>query len=276
MKRAYKTFINQENDLLRTPCDQMNKKYRHMKTKLLISGLLITLFISHSAFSQESDTDYSMAVLVFMDVKVGSENAFEKATIEHNEKFHNEIPNLGSLDQIMSGSQAGTYVWIKGPCTFTDIGNLDLGDDHDNHWDKEVAPYIQSYGAQEYWKMNDKLSYAKIPDAERKFSNIWLLDINRGDYYRFEAIMTKIVEAYDKKGSGTMRMYENQFGGAEGRDVAIVWDIKNMAELDIDDGGIKGAYEEINGEDSWNTMLDEWEAVTVSVNRMLWRVNISK
>lgn len=249
-----------------------------MKTKMkfLSSTLLLALLISYSGYSQESKTDYAMAVLVFMDAKVGSEKAFEKATLEHNEKYHNEIPNKGGLDQIISGPQAGTYVWVMAPCTFTDIGNMDLGDEHDDHWDKEVAPHIKTYGAQEYWKLNTKLSYTTTPDPERNFANIWVIDIKRGDYYRFEAIMTKVVEAYNKKGTGNMSMYDNRFGGTEGRDVAIVWDIKNMAEMDIDDGGIKVPYEEINGEGSWDTMLDEWEEITVSINSMLWRINISK
>ena len=246
------------------------------KMKLVCSILIFTLILNYSGHSQESKTDYSMAVLAFMDAKIGSEKAFETAAIEHNEKFHNTVPNKAYLDQIMSGSQAGTYVWVQAPCTFTDLGNIDLGDEHENHWNDKVAPHISDYGAVEYWKMNKKLSYYPNPEEEHKFSNIWVIDLKQGEYHRFKALMLKIVEAHEKKGGEQIRVFNNRFNGADGRDVAINWNVKDMASMDMDDGGIKPTYEEINGEGSWANMVKEWQDITKSVNSMLWRVNISK
>ncbi|MDT0551808.1 hypothetical protein [Urechidicola vernalis] len=246
-----------------------------MKTKKISSVVLIACLISLYGFAQESNTDYQMASIVFIDAKIGHEKDFESKVIEHNNKFHNEAPNKGYLDQVISGKNAGTYVWVMGPCTFTDLENMNPGDGHEEHWDTEVVPLIKGYGAQEYWRFNEKLSYYPNPVVNRKFANLWLIDLKRGDYYRFKTLMGKIAEAYEKKGTGNMRVYDNQFNADDGRDVVIIWDMENMAELDIMDP-IKPAYEEVNGEGSWDTMLEEWEEITLKIDSQLWRVNITK
>lgn len=248
-----------------------------MKTKngTLIISFILAMTITFAGYSQESDTDYAMASIVFIDAKIGHEDDFESNAIDHNTKYHNEAPNKGYLDQIISGKQAGTFVWVMAPCTFTDLAALNLGDEHNNHWNTEVVPHIKKYGAQEYWKYNEKLSYFPNPEANRKVANLWLIDLKRGDYYRFKTLMTKIVEAYKKKGTGNMRVYDNQFNAGDGRDVVIIWDMESMAELDLNDP-LKPAYEEINGEGSWNTMIDEWEEITLNIDSQLWRVNITK
>ena len=244
-----------------------------MKTKKLSAANLIAGLISFTGFAQEVNTDYAMANIVFIDAKIGHEKDFESKVIEHNNKFHNEAPNKGYLDQVISGKHAGTYVWVMAPCTFTDLANLKLGDDHEKHWNSEVVPLIEGYGAQEYWKHNEKLSYYPNPVENRKVSNLWLIDLKRGDYYRFKTLMTKIVEAYEKKGTGNMRVYDNQFNAGDGRDVVIIWDMESLAEMDQLDP-LKPHFEEVHGEGSWDTMLEEWEEITLKIDSQLWRVNI--
>jgi hypothetical protein len=36
-----------------------------------------------------------------------------------------------------------------------------------------------------------------------------------------------------------MRLFDNLFGGAEVKGIAMVWDLKNMSEMDLDDGRYK-------------------------------------
>lgn len=242
-----------------------------MKTNNLSSSalLIFAMLISYSGFTQD-DNSYAMSVVVYMDVKVGMEKDFEEAVLEHNKNFHNAAPNLGHLSQIMSGSDAGTYAWIMAPCTFTDLDGMKLGDDHDKHWDDKVVPSIKKYGAQEYWKFNEKLSYQPEGDRENAFSEIWIVDLKRGDYYRFKALMGMINDAFEKQGTGSIRVYDNQFNGNDGRDVALVFDMENLAQMD-EDSSIKNTYEELHGDGSWDTMLDEWSEITVAINSQLWR-----
>lgn len=245
------------------------------KNNLIKLFFIAILCSSISSYAQEANTDYSMAMVVYIDAKVGHEAEFEAAVTEHNETFHNEAPNKGWLNQIMSGSDAGTYAWVMAPCTFTDLDGIDLGEDHEKHWDNAVVPHIKKYGAQEYWKLNSELSYNSDPDKQNKFGEFWIIDLKRGDYYRFRAIMGKIVEAFENQGSGSIRVYDNQFNGNDGRDVTIIFDMENLAEMDMNNT-IKGSYEEVHGEGSWETMLEEWNEITLSINSQLWRTGISK
>ncbi|MFK5880221.1 MAG: hypothetical protein QM478_12095 [Flavobacteriaceae bacterium] len=249
-----------------------------MRTKksLLTAMLAIALLFSYATFAQEEEKEsYGMAEIIYIDVKVGMEKAFVSAVKEHNAMYHKEGPYAAGMDVILSGKEAGWYVWYMGPCTFTDLDNAPGDGAHADHWRDNVAPNIESYGRQEYWRINDKLSYQSSTD-DMGYSTIWFIDIKRGDYYRFKSIMGKIHDAYEKRGDGSMRVYNNQFNDSEGRDIAIVWDMKNLAEMDDDDESIKKEYEEINGEGSWNNMIDEWEEITVSINSQLWENNITK
>lgn len=247
-----------------------------MKKLLLIPMLIAALLFSTSSIAQEDETSsYSMAMVIYMYANTGMETDFEAAVKEHNATFHKDGIYKGWLDNIISGDEAGWYVWVMGPCTFTDLDSAPGAGEHADHWKNTVAPNIKKYGRQEYWKYNDDLSY-QSGDEDNSLMNIWFVEIKRGDNYRFKALMTKIKEAYVKKADGGIRVYDNQFHGNDGRDIAIVWDLKNFAELDDESGSIKKDYEEINGEGSWNTMLDEWEEISVSVNSQLWRTNIAK
>jgi len=237
--------------------------------------LAVTLLFSFASFAQDEKESYGMAEIIYINAKVGMEKAFVNAIKEHNAMYHKEGPYAAGMDVILSGKEAGWYVWYMGPHTFTDLDNAPGKGAHADHWNSKVAPNIQEYGRTEYWRMNSKLSYMSSQD-EMKYSTIWFIDIKRGDYYRFKAILGKIHEAFEKRGDGSMRVFNNQFGGTDGRDVAIAWDIKNFAEMDNDDESIKKEYEEINGEGSWQNMLDEWEDITESLDSQLWENNIAK
>jgi hypothetical protein len=242
-----------------------------MKTKMnLIAVLLMCcMLFSTSMLAQEK---YNMVEITFMMPKIGMENSFENAVKEHNGLYHKEGPFKGSLDYITTGKQTGWYVWIMGPCTFTDLDNKPSSDAHNKHWEQKVAPTVAKYGSTEYWKHNPKISY-KSGTETIKYEEIWFIDIKRGDSYRFNAFMEKIKAAFEKKGEGEMQVYENQFNEENGRDIAIVWGVGNYAGFDKN-GSIKKEFEEINGEGSWDSALDEWEEFTVSVTSQLWKIGI--
>ena len=243
-----------------------------MKTKnyVLASILLVSVLFSTTIMAQEK---YDMVELTFILPKIGMEKAFESAIKEHNNLYHKEGAFKGHLDYILTGKQAGWYVWLMGPCTFTDLDKRPLNDAHDKHWADKISPNVAKYGSTEYWKHNPKLSYQSGTESP-KLEEIWFIDLKRGDYYRFKSFVAKIKEAFEKKGEGHMNIYDNQFGENDGRDVAVVWGMNTWAEMDKDNGGIKKEYEEINGEGSWENAMDEWEEITESITRQMWKIGI--
>jgi len=242
-----------------------------MKTKTYLFALVLvaSFLFSSSVIAQEK---YGMAEVIFILPKIGMEKAFENAIKEHNNAYHKEGPYKAQLDNIITGKHAGWYAWIMGPCTFTDLDARPVSDAHDKHWAQKVSPTVAEYGSTEYWKHNPKLSYQSGTETP-KLEEIWFIDLKKGDYYRFKALMTKIKGAFEKKGEGNMQVYDNQFNENNGRDVAVVWGMDNWAELDKD-SSIKKTYEEINGEGTWQNAMDEWNEITESIVRQMWKIGI--
>ncbi len=247
-----------------------------MKTKknLLASMMIAALLLTSIGIDKEKDEKtYGMAEITYMLPKIGMEKAFVKNVTAHNDLYHKEGPHHAYIDNILTGKETGWYVWIMGPCTFTDLDSRPGEGAHSDHWAQNVAPHVQKYGRTEYWKFNEKLSY-ELGDTPPKYENLWIVDIKRGDYYRFKALMTKVKAAHAKKGKESISVYDNQFNAGDGREVAIVWEFSKWADLDDDDGGIKKEYEEINGEGSWDNAMDEWTEITDSIKSQVWEHDV--
>lgn len=248
-----------------------------MKTKTrFFAMLLVVAMLTVSIATAQEKESYGMAEITYMLPKIGMEKAFEDAVKDHNEKYHKEGPFKASLDYILTGKESGWYVWIMGPCTFTDLDNRPEDDTHRAHWDKNVSPTVSKYGKSEYWKYNSKLSYAGDAPELPKYENIWFVDVKKGQNYKFNEFIEKVKKAYEKKGEGNFRIYNNQFGDGMGRDVAIVWAFDKWAEMDDDDGGIKNSFEEVYGEGSWDNALKDWDGSTDSIKSQLWRIGVNK
>jgi len=248
-----------------------------MKTKLnLVFALLLSAVLSITTLNaQEAKTDYGMAEVTYMMPKTGMEKAFEDAVKAHNEKYHKEGPYKANLDYILTGKETGWYVWVMGPCTFTDLDSRPNDDAHRMDWDKNVSPKVYKYGRNEYWRYNDKLSYRGDASDNAKLENLWFLDIADGKGDEFRGFMEKVKKAYEKKGKGHFMLYFNQFSEDNGRDAAIVWTMDKWGEMDMDDGGIKDSYEEIYGEGSWEKALDVWRSAVTSVKSQMWKIGVN-
>ncbi len=209
-----------------------------------------------------------MVELSYMKAKVGMEAKFEAAVKKHNEKYHKEGAYGATLFAIATGSEAGWFVWAMGPTTFTELDSRPTGDEHAADWDKNVAPYIAEYGRVEYWRWNEKLSNWK--ESDEKMINLWWMDIESGEYYRFKQFMEKVVPIF-KEMDDEMNVYNNQFRQSDGRDVAIVWPMENWASMDDEGWNMKEEYEKKYGEGSWENALEDWDDFVASMSGEVWR-----
>lgn len=248
-----------------------------MKTKTnLFVALIISATLTFTTLNaQEAKTDYRMAEVTYMMPKTGMEKAFEDAVKKHNEKYHKEGPYKATLDYILTGKEAGWYVWIMGPCTFTDLDSRPNDDAHRMDWDNTVSPKIYKYGRNEYWRYNDELSFRGDAPENPKLENLWFIGIEDGKWDDFKGFMEKVKKAFEKKGSGHIHVYRNRFSEDNGRDVAIAWTMEKWGDMDIDDGGIKDSFEELYGEGSWEKALDVWESAVATLSSQMWRIGIN-
>jgi hypothetical protein len=246
------------------------------KTNFIVTLVFAIMVTTFTVNAQEEKESYGMAEITYMLPKIGMEKAFEGAVKAHNEKYHKEGVFKASLDLILTGEETGWYVWIMGPCTFSDLDNRPTDAAHTKDWDKNVSPNVLKYGRNEFWRYNTKLSYRGDASDSPKFENIWFVDIKKGQDYKFNEFTKKVKKAYEKKGEGNFNVYNNQFKEGNGRDVAIVWAFNKWAEMDEDDGGIKKSFEEIYGDGSWENALKDWGDSTESINSQVWRIGVNK
>ena len=105
-----------------------------------------TLCLPFLLAAQDDAKKYRAVELSYMKAKIGMEAKFEAAVKAHNAKYHKEGAYESELYAIATGNETGWYVWIMGPCTFSDLDNRPNDDAHTNDWDKNVSPKVAKYG----------------------------------------------------------------------------------------------------------------------------------
>ncbi|HSG67495.1 MAG TPA: hypothetical protein VK994_02220 [Bacteroidales bacterium] len=226
---------------------------------------MITLFamIIATAIIAFGQDDYKMLQLVYLKPLPGADmEAAEKAIAAHNKKFHAEDPYKASVWANYTGSMVGTWVWAMYPATFTDFDKRENMEDHDKDWD-HATQYFEVV-ANEYWRVDDKISYT--PENFKEGSKvIWtIFDVKPGDSYRFKALLENIAEVYkQKKYPKNFTVYWNRFENKMGRDVAIEVMFDKWAFFD-EDNNMKKDYEEVHGEGSWWKAIEEYRDVVES------------
>lgn len=233
-----------------------------MRTSIL--SIALALFISIGAFAQEKAATPEM---VFENLYImpnrGMENKFEAAIEAHNLKFHPDGPNKASLRKVEYGEKAGWYVWVFGPTTWSGLDTrINKENGHADDWANTIEPLIEQYGDVSLWVLNNDLSYGMDIMQKSSHYEAWVVDIKRGEYYRFKALAENMKEAYESVGKTAFLVYNNPIHTSKGDDVAILWSFNTWGEWSKDPG-VKDAFEKLHGNGSWQNMLNEWEEITV-------------
>lgn len=218
--------------------------------------------------SQENESPKSNLVeLDYVKPKIGMEKKFQEAVKAHNAKYHPDGPYSAGLDYIGMGNEAGWFVWNMGLFSYTEYDGAPGIGEHSDDWAKRVAPYVEEYGRSELWKHSEELSNPK--EGSDPMMELWILDIERGEWYRFKSIMEKVI-AIHKKMDEEVNVWFNQYHQDDGREVAITWPMKNWAMLDEDNWKMKEEYDKEYGEGAWDNFLKEWEDVVTGVVQEMW------
>lgn len=222
------------------------------KILLLVLGLA-----SSYAFGQ--DVNYRMFETMYLRPKSDKIQLFEKNLAAHNQKFHASGPYSAWVRFVENGPRSGEYVWVMGPCTYTDLDNRPKGDDHKNDWILNISPTLEYEGYAEYWRYDDKLSsmHDTLPHAMQR---VRIMDIARGQWPVAKALIDQISNVVKtKKYPNNWGVYFNdRWNGNDGRDVAFVTSFDKWAFLD-QKSTFKSDFESIYGEGSWAGFIQNWE-----------------
>ncbi len=184
--------------------------------------------------------------------KVDKALEFEKALAVHAQKYH-----IGEwkwrVFEIQSGPDAGGYQITEGPNSWDQIdGRGNLGEEHNNDWNKNVAIYLTDRGSSSYSIYQDSLSSVSLTDYT-KFVNITHLYPKIGWGYKLRGIFTKFKKVWEAGGEA-VAVYQASSSGAP--QFALVTRYKQGLK-EREDGfrkPFKDRYEEIYGKDSWDSV----------------------
>lgn len=235
------------------------------------------LFLAIMVFSvftfAQDDGDYIMFENSRFVVKTDKYVEFSKAIANHNKTWHANGPAHVNIWYVAVGKNAGDMIASGGPLTFTDVDNMSFGKDHMEDWLKNVMPNIKYMKETNYWKMDKKHSYSpEGQDGRSTKLSIAVYDLKPYNSYRFKAILDQVIKVYqDKKYDRGISVYWPEFNIMSEQDVAIVWPFENYASFD-EDNKFKADFQEVHGEGSWQSFLDELRDVIDGRSDEVWEL----
>jgi len=212
-----------------------------------ISLLFAVFFLFFVAHAQDS---YVMFETMYIWPKTDKMEEFGEALMKHNKAYHSEGTSQVNIQYVANGKYGGSFVWVMGPLTFTDLDSRPSDLSHRQDW-SEVMQYVDKTEHVEFWRRYDDISY--IPEGENDRTKLLIryFDVKPMKGKEFEELIGKVVEVYRKNElEESMVSYWSMFNTQNGRDFAAVFGFSDYAMFD-DDMNFSEMYEEIYGEGSW-------------------------
>ena len=213
---------------------------------------------------------YAMFENFYFTPKNGHAAELEQALGDHNRKWHGQGDYAAQVYYVMNGPRAGQYIWSMGPTTWTKIDSRPADDGHDGDWDKNVSVHIESYGATDFYRMDQELSRFTGP-FDLGLLELWHVELEDGQGYRFRALLERVKDVNEQTDAKLpFGVYWRQLSGSQGTDVVLVWFHESLTEFD-QPGTFRERYEGIHGEGSMDNLIDEWDDFTKSMEIELWQ-----
>lgn len=187
--------------------------------------------------------------------KVDKVLEFEKALTAHAQKYHTGDWKW-RVFEIQSGPDAKGYQITEGPTSWTALdGRGNLGTDHNNDWNKNVAIYLTDRGTSGYSVYEDSLSTVALGDYSDKINiTHWYPKIGWGPKVR--EVLAQMKKAWEAGGQ-TVAIYSSSSSGPA--QFALVSRYKTglkEREPGFIKESFKSRYEKANGEDSFDKYVD--------------------
>lgn len=222
-----------------------------MKKPILIVSLIAF------AITAMAQTDYQQWEIMGITPKADKVEMFKKGVGAHTKKYHATAPFKVIINSVLTGPYSGQFTWIMGPCTWTQLDARDTKGEHDMDFEKNVTPYVQSYGEVSYWRVDKDVSYDAPNGTTFTKSRVRFLTLIPGQEGRAGDLFKKIAEVYKKKGyPASYHAYWRQ-GASSGPHVATSIDFAKWAHFD-NPGTLAKDFVEIHGAGSWDRFLDDY------------------
>lgn len=225
--------------------------------KVFIFTLISLMTLSIGLYSQ-SDDSYIMYSTITLTPLPGHSGDLAKGLKDHNTKYHKEAPRRVSTWQINSGPKGGSFFWVMGPVTWSDMD--DEGDqEHLQDWLDNVDKHVRP-GSWNYWRLNSDLSYAP-ENFQPSVQIVRYFKINDNKYDAAMHTFSSLINTYKEMGTDMgVHVFRNAMPGIGEPDIAITWQHSNWASMDTD-RKLWDAYEKKYDMDS-HDFFDSWRIFT--------------
>jgi hypothetical protein len=179
---------------------------------------------------------------------------FEKAVAAHAQKYHTGDWRW-RVFMIQSGPDANGYHITEGPTSWDAIdGRGNLGTEHNNDWNKNVAIYLTDRGSKSYSIYQDTLSTVALTDYSDKISiTHWVQKIGWANKVREMIEKMRVVW---KAGGESVAVYVASSSGPA-QFMLVTRYKQGLKERDADfRKPFKDRYEAIHGVDSFDGFLE--------------------
>jgi hypothetical protein len=222
--------------------------------------LLLCMLIPLLGMSQGKNVINSNRVFA----KVDKVLEFEKALALHSQKYHTGDWKW-RVFEISSGPDAGGYHITEGPVTWEQIdGRGNLGTEHNNDWNKNVAIFLTDRSSSTYSVYQDSLSTVAITDYADKI-NINHIIPKPGWGYKVREMISKFRPVW-QAGGESVAVYQASSSGPAQYTVVTRYK-QGLKERTMGfRKPMKERYEGINGADSF----DEYEEILQNYTQDVW------
>jgi len=207
--------------------------------------------------------------------KVDKVLEFEKALAAHSQKYHTGDWKW-RVFEIQSGPDAGGYHITEGPTSWEAIDSRgNLGTEHNNDWNKNVAIYLTDRGGSSYSVFQDTLSTVQLTDYADKI-NITHIYPKIGWGNKVREIIASSKSAWQAGGESIAVYQASSSGPAQ---YTIVTRYKQgLKERTMNfRKPFKDRYESANGPDSFDNYLEVFRNYVTDVwsELLFYRADLS-
>ncbi|MDC6352247.1 hypothetical protein PP178_11855 [Zeaxanthinibacter sp. PT1] len=232
--------------------------------------ILYLLFLGPLMVFTQSATDYPVITNLRLTPLPDKIMQLEQGLAEHNKKYHSQGGNGARVYWISSGKNAGKYMWVMGPTTWSAMDTpIQPEKEHNDHWNQKVAPYAEAEGRVDHWRFHPE--YSNFP-ADFEIDNllVFVMDVKPFKWMEAIEMVKKVQKLYmEKYPDDPYGVYINELSNLEGQDLAWVDFFGNMNYMSRPDT-FPQDFEAVHGEGSFMKFMKEAESVMDGTHEELW------
>ncbi|MDP6533462.1 MAG: hypothetical protein QF845_00015 [Candidatus Marinimicrobia bacterium] len=190
----------------------------------------------------------------YLKAKQGHVAKLEKGLKDHTDRFHQSFDHTINTWQVVAGKRTGQYLRSTRHQGWADFDAYqDLPGDPE-HWQRAVAPHVESLGGNEYWRFLPDYSY-NPPQTTPKMFTVWFVQYKAGQWSKHRDAVLKIIQARKDNNSDHQSAAYAKAVGGKGRVYAFLIPMDGWSDLNPKKMSLFDMLEKTFGEGEGSNIL---------------------